>query len=273
MEHDRPVEECHRTHPAQGASTETCEKNFSAKENRPPSTTSPAKVAANRRNAQKSTGPRTPEGKARSRWNAVQHGLLAKRLLAPETTDGDAWTHLLESLREDWHPEGTLEEILLERIAMGYRRLHTVYAYEVDFARSAQEFFGSIDRTGRYATSINRQLTQDLNQLERLQRQRKGEFVPAPIALDVTVNGPNPGNDAVVTDGGGASLATVAPVPVDRECPNPLRPAESALEETSSSTVPSSHEALFELGTSDSKPLLEMTPDGVGAVLREREEG
>jgi hypothetical protein len=273
MEHDRSTEECHHPRPAQGAGVETCEKNSSAEENRPPRTTSPAKVAANRRNAQKSTGPRTPEGKARSRWNAVQHGLLAKRLLAPEATDGDAWTHLLQSLREDWHPEGTLEEILLERIAMGYWRLHTVYAYEVDFARSAQEFFGSIDRTGRYATSINRQLTQDLNQLERLQRQRKGEFVPAPIALDVTVNGPDPGNDAVVTEGGGASLATVAPVPVDRECPNPQRPAESALQETSSSTVPSSHVAPFEPGTSDSKPLLEITPDGVGAVLRERKEG
>jgi len=106
MEHDRPTEECHHPRPAQGAGMETCEKNSSAKENRPPRTTAPAKVAANRRNAQKSTGPRTPEGKARSRWNAVQHGLLAKRLLAPEATDGDAWTHLLQSLREDWHPEG-----------------------------------------------------------------------------------------------------------------------------------------------------------------------
>ena len=272
MEHDRPTEECHHPRRAQGAGMETCEKNSSAEENRPPRTTSPAKVAANRRNGQKSTGPRTLEGKARSRWNAVQHGLLAKRLLAPEATGGDAWIHLLESLREDWHPEGTLEEILLERIAMGYWRLHTVYAYEVDFARSAQEFFGSIDRTGRYATSINRQLTQDLNQLERLQRQRKGEFVPAPIALDVTVSGPDPGIDDVVNEGGGPSLATVAPVPVDRECPNLLRQAEMALGETSSPKVPSSHEAPFEPATSDSKPLLETSSDGAGVVLREREE-
>jgi hypothetical protein len=46
-----------------------------------------------------------------------------------------------------------------------------------------------IDRTGWYATSINRQLTQDVNQFERLQRQRKGEFVPALISVDVTVSG------------------------------------------------------------------------------------
>ena len=40
---------------------------------RPPA--SAARVAANRRNAQLSTGPRTAEGKARSRRNALKHGL------------------------------------------------------------------------------------------------------------------------------------------------------------------------------------------------------
>ena len=46
--------------------------------------TSPAKIAANQRNAQKSTGPRTDEGKAASRLNAFQHGLAgAGDLLGP----------------------------------------------------------------------------------------------------------------------------------------------------------------------------------------------
>jgi len=40
------------------------------------------KLAANRANAQKSTGPRTERGKAISRFNAVTHGLLARRLFS-----------------------------------------------------------------------------------------------------------------------------------------------------------------------------------------------
>jgi hypothetical protein len=39
--------------------------------------TSEAKIAANRRNAQRSTGPRTARGKAHVRRNALQHGLAA----------------------------------------------------------------------------------------------------------------------------------------------------------------------------------------------------
>ena len=44
--------------------------------------TSEAKLAANRRNALKSAGPKTAEGKARSSANALTHGLTAKHFVA-----------------------------------------------------------------------------------------------------------------------------------------------------------------------------------------------
>ena len=40
-------------------------------------------IAANRRNAMRSTGPRTRSGKARSRANSLRHGLLSKALVDP----------------------------------------------------------------------------------------------------------------------------------------------------------------------------------------------
>ena len=41
---------------------------------------SPRKIEANRRNAKKSTGPKTSAGKTLSSWNSTRHGLLSKRL-------------------------------------------------------------------------------------------------------------------------------------------------------------------------------------------------
>ena len=65
-------------------------------------------------------------------------------------------------------------------------------------------------------------MTQDLNQLERLQRQRKGEFVPAPIALDVNVSGLDQvGQDDVVHGTRGRSKMTVVTGSVDPEGSDP----------------------------------------------------
>lgn len=43
-----------------------------------------------------------------------------------------------------------------------------------------------LDRVLRYETTIQRQLTYAINQLERLQRARKGEHVPAPVSVQVS---------------------------------------------------------------------------------------
>src|SRR5260370_21598432 len=58
--------------------------------------TSPARLAANAANAQHSTGPRTPEGHARSSQNARTHGLTARDLvIAPDEREE------FEELRND----------------------------------------------------------------------------------------------------------------------------------------------------------------------------
>ncbi len=50
---------------------------------------------------------------------------------------------------------------------------------------------GALERLTRYEGAIERSLSKSLHELERLQRQRRGESLPAPLALDVTVNEPS----------------------------------------------------------------------------------
>jgi hypothetical protein len=77
--------------------------------------TSAAQVSANRTNAQKSTGPRTPEGKAAVAQNAVRHGLLARAAVL-QGEDPEEFAEYREQVLEDLHADGTLEVVLAERV-------------------------------------------------------------------------------------------------------------------------------------------------------------
>jgi hypothetical protein len=68
----------------------------------------------------RATGPRTLEGKNRSKYNAVKHGIFASVVLdGPGGGESRSeFRRLHEGLREDFNPEGTLEEILVEKLAM-----------------------------------------------------------------------------------------------------------------------------------------------------------
>jgi hypothetical protein len=90
--------------------------------------TSDKKAEANRRNALKSTGPRTPEGKDAVRHNALRHGLLSQEVLLPGE-DEEALRELGERLRDELQPVGELENLLVEEIIVAYwkrRRLNHV---------------------------------------------------------------------------------------------------------------------------------------------------
>ena len=70
------------------------------------------RAEANRRNAQKSTGPRTPEGKDRSRFNAVKHGLRAKSDILPGE-DVEAFQVRLEGWTRELDPRDDVERFLV----------------------------------------------------------------------------------------------------------------------------------------------------------------
>jgi hypothetical protein len=60
-------------------------------------------IAANRQNAQKSTGPKTPEGRAAVRLNGVTHGLTAQTLILKGETESD-FDSLLASSQAEYSP-------------------------------------------------------------------------------------------------------------------------------------------------------------------------
>lgn len=152
---------------------------------------SPQKLEANRENAQKSTGPKTTAGKQRSRWNATKHGLLARSTVILEGKGKEEkreFDRVLAELRKDRQPVGFLEEMLVEQMANCYWRLGRAARCEVTEIRELMDIIGeatlpskeATDKILRYETALRRQLHRDINQLERLQRQRKGENVPPP---------------------------------------------------------------------------------------------
>ena len=92
---------------------------------------SAAQFDANRRNAQSSTGPRTPEGKHSSSQNATAHGLTSRKLVlnSEEQSEYDA---LVAKLVRAWEPEES-ERDLLEELAEAKWRLRRCRRAEIAF--------------------------------------------------------------------------------------------------------------------------------------------
>ena len=108
--------------------------------------TSDKQAQANRRNALKSTGPKTPEGKAAVRHNATKHGLLSQEVLLPEE-DAAALEELGERLRAELQPVGELENLLVDRIIAAYWRLRRLGRVEAGIF--AWEFYGELAERAR----------------------------------------------------------------------------------------------------------------------------
>ena len=74
-----------------------------------------AQILANWRNAQKSTGPRTSEGKAAVSQNAVRHGLLARRDVITSESQADFDLYRAQIL-DELDPVSPMESMLAERV-------------------------------------------------------------------------------------------------------------------------------------------------------------
>jgi len=96
---------------------------------------SPAQILANRANAQKSTGPRSAEGKAASRFNALKHGLDAQSMVLPGEDPAD-----YEALARDYdrslRPETPIERFHVDTLIRADWQKRRLQLVEADLFRT-----------------------------------------------------------------------------------------------------------------------------------------
>jgi hypothetical protein len=155
-------------------------------------------LAANRANAQRSTGPRSEEGRQRSSLNARRHNLTGQ---VSAMTDEDRIAHdtFSKALISAMAPEGALELQLAQRVATDSWRLNRASAIEDNIfalgldryaddtidhpqiqaafatARTFTAEAKSLELLTLYEQRINRTLQRNLALLQQLQATRKAE--------------------------------------------------------------------------------------------------
>ncbi len=90
-------------------------------------------IDANQRNAQKSTGPKTPEGRAVSKMNALKHGILSRQVLVRGLNIKESsrkLSALHDRFRRDLNPVGPVEEMLVDQIVTTHWRLRRALSAE-----------------------------------------------------------------------------------------------------------------------------------------------
>ena len=171
--------------------------------------TTEKQIVANQANALKSTGPKTPEGKAVLRFNALKHGILSKEVLLPGERKRDFIT-FSDGLREALQPLGALEELFVERIITAAWRLRRVLDVEQElFKREVYDSYedttqyrtigeafisavadcDTVSKLTRYEAAIQRGLYRALHELQRIQAGRGGRNVPLPVAGELEIIG------------------------------------------------------------------------------------
>jgi hypothetical protein len=141
---------------------------------------SPEKLAANQANAQHSTGPATPEGKAKSSQNARTHGLCATDLLIA-TEDQDEFESMHVKLQLDIGPKGALEGALFTELVIASWQMRRIGRMETELATGFESYTAlldddgvqkKLDRLGRHHTRFERTFHRCLKELKALQTNR-----------------------------------------------------------------------------------------------------
>jgi len=167
-----------------------------------------AQINANRRNAQKSTGPRSVEGKAISRMNALQSGIHAESNIISGEDENDL-AELTETFYRDYRPETAMERALLDNLIRDtwlLRRFFRIDAEMIDHAiedalykkeenQAGKAFIDtSADqiRLQRRIDATRKSQIQTFKELQRLQAERRAQPPAGPLLVTTSSATPNP---------------------------------------------------------------------------------
>src|SRR5580704_9167716 len=120
---------------------------------------SPKQLAANRANAARSAGPKTPEGKARSAQNSTKHGFTASTFAVVRLEDAQEIAHLKDDLVSVYQPVNSQEVFALERMALAQQAILRAARLESGlFTCSLNE---TLDGDGHPFTPMSKELAGD----------------------------------------------------------------------------------------------------------------
>jgi len=138
---------------------------------------SAARQSANAANARLSTGPKTPEGKARSSGNARTHGLTAAELvIGPE--DREEFDEMLADFQSDVAPQGVIQQTLFDELVSAAWNLRRIRRMETELCAGAATYLDllnddriqtKLDRLARHKSRIERTFHRSLKELKALQ--------------------------------------------------------------------------------------------------------
>lgn len=122
-------------------------------------------IEANRRNALKSTGPTTPDGKERSRCNALRHGLTSETIIAT-LEDAEDYQAFEAAVTSDYEAESAVERELVLRLASVLWRLRRATGIETALFESVTAHSGNGEHGHSRPTLVEPANLPDQNQIQ-----------------------------------------------------------------------------------------------------------
>ncbi len=141
---------------------------------------------ANRNNAQHSTGPTTPEGKAAIRFNALTYGLRTRATVIPDENAAD-YSQLWDELEADWQPQTRTERCYLETMVTSQWLLKRVAESEQKiYLRIAfgEQQFKMLAYVAKQRAQLERSFRTAIADMKQSQKERQARPQPQPATAE-----------------------------------------------------------------------------------------